>query len=247
MPVRLRQPRVNFRSVRDAVDHPSALAKRATVGKGHGRGLVLLLALGVILASAPAQGQEVADYRTFSLGSPRDTVLAVTRSQPSDITVLHRRPRLIEEVVWRPRFTPGVSLARDPAREIYFRFIDNQLFSIQVFYDAYAVEGLSAGDLVRELSRVYGEPVPTVANAIARWEHSGTEISLSAGSYPSPFRLLVVDPAVDLEATRAAAEAVRLDRLEAPAREKTNREADRERRDADDAKARERSLESFTP
>ncbi len=207
---------------------------------------VVLAALGS-LVTGPAHAQDLSRYREFAFGSSIESVATATRALASDVTILHQRPRLIQELVWRPRYTLGRSLTPDPAREIQFRFLDDQLFRIVVLYDAHEIEGLTVQDLVRAISTVYGEPVANSKEAVARWQDEAFTMTLSEDSYPSPYRLVVASAALEQGALLASAEAERLDRIEAPKKEADRRASDAVQRRADDAATREKNKAGFRP
>jgi hypothetical protein len=207
---------------------------------------VVLAALGS-LVSGPAHAQDLSRYREFAFGSSIESVATATRALPSDVTILHQRPRLIQELVWRPRYTLGRSMTADPAREIQFRFLDDQLFRIVVLYDAHEIEGLTMQDLVRAISTVYGEPVANSRPAVARWQDEGFTMTLSEDSYPSPYRLVLVSAALEQLALSASTEAERLDRIEAPKKEAERRASVAEQRRVDDAATREKNKAGFRP
>jgi hypothetical protein len=211
-----------------------------------------LLAAAVVAAlgaAAPARAdaQDLERYREFALGAALDEVLTATQATTADVTVLHRRPRLVQEVAWQPRYTVGRSLTGDAAREIRFRFIDGELFEIVVLYDAYEIEGLTAPDLIKAVSGVYGAPVARPGAAIARWQRDHVSITLSEDAYPTPYRLALVSSTLAERAQAVAVEAERLDRLDAPATDATRLAAAADQRRVDDAATRERNRVGFRP
>jgi hypothetical protein len=208
---------------------------------------VVVVAALLSMASASAGAQDLARYRDFALGTSVESVATATRTNSADVTVLHQRPRLIQELVWRPRYTPGRSLTPDAAREIQFRFLDNQLFRIVVLYDAHEIEGLTARDLIAGISSVYGAPTANSGTVLARWQDESFSMTLSEYSYPSPYRLVLVSATLEEGALAAAAEAERLDRLEAPKKEAARLADDAQRRRVEDAATREKNLAGFRP
>ena len=95
-------------------------------------------------------------YRKFQLG-----MSLVTVAQKADITaearVLHRRPELIQELMWlpAPSRVPGALAQGDSARKVLFSFYNDQLFRIVVTYDRERTEGLTAEDIVEAISVTY--------------------------------------------------------------------------------------------
>src|SRR5688500_5724902 len=116
----------------------------------------ILLLTGLLVASTAAALD--VGYRGFVLGSSVAAVTDVTRSAAEDVRVIHQRPRLIQQLIWQPRFTPGVTSTGDSAREIEFLFLEDQLFSILVRYNGDEIASLTAQDLVAAISKVYGVP-----------------------------------------------------------------------------------------
>ena len=123
----------------------------------------------------------------------------------------------------------------DAVQEITFYFLDDQLFSVTVVYDARFVEGLTNMDIIDAVSAVYGPatltaaasrgpagPVPGAidgSTALARWQSADHEFTLMREVYPATFRLVGVSRRLEAVARAAETEATRLDRLEAPRRE----------------------------
>ena len=67
----------------------------------------LLSGLLVVAFASTADAVDLA-YRGCVLGSSVAAVTDVTRSAAEDVRVIHQRPRLIQQLIWQPRFTPGV-------------------------------------------------------------------------------------------------------------------------------------------
>jgi hypothetical protein len=215
-------------------------AKRATLAAA------VVAALAAVVP-ARAGAQDLGRYREFALGAGIDEVLTATRTSAADVTVVHRQPRLLQELVWQPRYTAGRSLTADAAREIRFRFLDDELFEIVVLYDAYEIEGLTAPDLIKAVSAVYGAPVARPGAALGRWQNDHVRITLSEASYPTPYRLALVSSALEERALAVAVEAERLDRLAAPAADAARVAAAADQRRVDDAATREKNRIGFRP
>ena len=110
------------------------------------------LSLFVVLLSAPLiHGQDLSQYRNFSLGMRLANVLNGTDRKPADVRAVHQRPALIQELTWWPPHSPQSSFQSDAVQEILFSFYDGELYKISVTYDRDATEGLTAEDMVQSI------------------------------------------------------------------------------------------------
>jgi hypothetical protein len=215
---------------------------------------------GVSLTSA----QDLSRYREVAFGSSVPAVLAITGANAADVKVIHQRPALIRELAWRPQYAIGRPVGRsEAAREVTFRFYDDELFSIIVVYDARLVEGLTNADIIAAASAVYGPatltpaasqpPAPAPAGsingttAIARWQSADYEFTLMREVYPETFRLIGVSRRLATAARAAEIEARRLDQQEAPRRLAEQAVADAERKRAVADKTRTTNKGEFRP
>jgi hypothetical protein len=211
-----------------------------------------------------AAAQDLSRYREVAFGSSVSSVVAITSIKAADVKVIHRRPALIQELTWRPQYAVSRAVGRsEAAREVTFRFYDDELFSIIVVYDARLVEGLSNADIIDAVSAVYGPatltaaasqpPVPAPAGsinsttAIARWQSTDYEFTLMREVYPETFRLIGVSKQLGTAARAAEIEATRLDQQEAPRRLAEQTEADAERKRAAADKTRTTNRGEFRP
>ena len=216
----------------------------------------------VMLATAPAFAEDSGKYREFSLGSTVASVLQLTGSRPAEVRTLHQRPSLLQELVWRPRYSPGRVLPDvDPVREMVFSFSDDQLYRIAVYYDRTRTAGLTHDDLILSLKGIYGVPLasaqrsgrrerfePTDATMpIAMWEQGDTLVSLYWSDYRAGFGLSVMSQTRDSAARLAQSAAIVLDEREAPAREAARQKKDDEDLKAADERARATNKGAFRP
>jgi hypothetical protein len=216
----------------------------------------------VTLATAPASAEESGKYREFTLGSTTASVFELTGSRPSDLKTMHERPSVLQELVWRPRYSPGRALPDvDPVHEMVFSFSDDRLYRIAVYYDRTRTAGLTHDDMILALRGIYGAPSPSAVRAevldrfepagaampIAAWERGDTLVSLYWSDYRAGFGLLVMSRAEESSARRAAETAVALDEREAPAREEARRKKDAEDLKAADERARTINKGAFRP
>ena len=219
----------------------------------------------VIFGVAPFAGaQDLSRYREVAFGSSVSAVVAITGTNATDVKVIHERPALIRELAWRPQYAIGRPVGRsEAAREVTFRFVDDELFSIIVVYDPRLVAGLSNADLIDAVSVVYGPATLTPAasqapalapagavngtTAVARWQSADYEFTLMREVYPETFRLIGVSRQLATAARAAEIEAKRLDQEEAPRRLAEQAVADAERKRADADKARTTNKGEFRP
>jgi hypothetical protein len=183
------------------------------------------------LSSSAGLGGDLSKYRSFQLGTDLTTVAKQAGADPSQTTVLHLRPALIQELQWHPR-PLGRSSQREAAQDVLFTFYNGELFRIVVNYDRYETEGLTADDFVDAISATYGPAAKPTAPAkvttesygdqediLAQWQDAKYRLDLIRSSYGPSFRLVAVVKALAMAAEVATLEAKRLDDREAPQRD----------------------------
>jgi len=229
----------------------------------YGRSLAMTTCAMLFGVTPLTSAQDLSRYREIAFGSSLSTVVAMTGTKTADAKVVHQRPALIQELAWRPQYAVSRSVGRsEAAREVTFRFYDDQLFSIIVVYDARLVEGLTNADLIDAVSGVYGSatlalpgqppvaPAPGSINtstAIARWQSADYEFTLMREVYPATFRLIGASKHLATAARAAEMEAMRLDRLDAPRRLAEEAAADVERKRGAADKTRATNKGEFRP
>ena len=213
----------------------------------------------MILLPAPLiYGQDLSKYRNFSLGMSLAQVSKLIGANSSGMSLIHERPAVIQELT-------SVSLSSslrssdqsDPAPQMIFGFYNGDLYRIEVSYDQRATDGLTAEDMVRAVSALYGTATRPAAEinapmktsdgskqkVIARWEDSQNSVSLFHSSTLDYFGLVVLSKRVDADAEAAIIESAKLDKEEAP-----QKEADRQKKAADSLEVdRQDSLKKFHP
>ena len=210
-----------------------------------------------------ASAQDLSRYRNVAFGSSVSAVLAVTAANATDVKLVHQRPALIRELAWRPQYATGRAIGQsEAAREVTFRFYDDELFSIIVVYDTRLVEGLTNADMIDAVSDVYGPATLTIpaqlpaavasgsintTTAIARWQTPDYEFTLMREVYPATFRLIGLSKRLAMAARTAEVEAKRLDQQEAPRRLAEQAVADAERTKAAAEKTRTTNKGEFRP
>ena len=118
-----------------------------------------------VLASPLLHAGDLSRYRSFVIGTTLPAVARLARMEPSQATVVHRRPALIQELEWHPQ-PLGPSTRAEAVREVVFSFFDGQLYRISVNYDEYKTEGLTAEDLIEAISTTYGTATRDAAEII---------------------------------------------------------------------------------
>jgi hypothetical protein len=218
----------------------------------------------LLCVSYSAGAQDLSRYRDIAFGSSVLSVAAITGTNAGAVKVIHQRPALIQELTWRPQYSVNRPVERiEAAREVTFRFHDDDLFSIVVVYDARLVEGLTNADLIDAVSAVYGPATLTAAaskgpaavpagmiNAttpLARWQSTDYEFTLMREVYPATFRLIGVSRPLEAVARAAETEAARLDKEEAPRREAAQAAAEAERQRAAEDRTRTTNKDEFRP
>jgi hypothetical protein len=213
---------------------------------------IAVVAFALLFGRASLQAQDLSRYRDFRLGSTLASVLKTSGTTAADVKVIHQRPAVIQELRWRPPVKYNTAMdATEPVREAVFRFCDGQLFQIVVDYDRERTEGLTDADLIEAITSRYGLPVlnatslRTVALAsspvsimptsgdtvIARWSSAENSVVLVRAIYPTTLRLVMSLTSLETIAQTASADAIRLDKAEAP-----QREIDRVQKNAEDGR-----------
>lgn len=220
--------------------------------------------LGIVLCGSVLAAQDFGRYREFELGSDVSAVSTLTGTAASDLKVIHRRPALIEELTWRPKYA-----VRSPAganiqsvEQIVFAFDENRLFRVTVDYDEAQTEGLVDADMVEAVSAIYGSPLlpvvtrrPSTAAAygdaatlIAQWGNGDDSVKLyRLSSYATRFRMMVTAEPIAAHARTATARALLLDDSEAPQREAARGKKEAEDHRAAEEKARSTNKVTFRP
>ena len=217
-----------------------------------------ILCLAILLLAAPLlRAQDLSKYRHFTLGMTLTRLLERTEQKPAEVSVIHSRPALIQEVTWWPPHVPGTSLRSDSVEQILFSFYNGELYKISVIYDVPSTEGLTEQDMVKSISAKYG-PATIVApemdsainvryeqkqKPVASWDNAQYSVNLVRSPYTDILGLIVSSKAITVQADLAIAEAVKLDEQEGP-----KRETARQKKRIDDLEAaRQKNRKSFRP
>jgi hypothetical protein len=224
-----------------------AKCRALSVGRMQARICAIAILCGVLSTSALYSG-DFSHYRGFQFGMNTADAAKDAGTPAAEVTLVHRRPALIQEMEWRP----GQSLRSDPkntdpVRQGLLCFVNGELYRIIVTYDPDKIEGMTADDIVEGISATYGlasrpnaeiafhSDYAEVAKVLARWEDSEYSYDLVRTGDQSSFAMVLYSKRLDVMAQKAIVAAVRLDVQEAPQREmekqKDQAEAERTIRD----------------
>jgi hypothetical protein len=192
--------------------------------------------LQAVPVSAPATGApDLSRYRDFQFGETLPAVAKQAGQELSEAKLIHERPAVIQELEWPIWLSSSFSSPQvDPVKTILFSFYNGELFRIVVDYDRDETEGMTTEDMIEAISAKYGTATKPAATAItfsstqvyddselilARWEDSQYSFNLCRSTYQPTFGMIAFSKRVDALARAAIAEAIRLDKQEAPQRE----------------------------
>jgi len=214
----------------------------------------IVISLAMILLSAPLiHGQDLSQYRNFSLGMSLADLSRQISKQPADASVVHEHPALIQQLTWWPPVTSRSSLRTEAVQQIRFSFYNGELYRIGVSYDISATKGLTAEDMVQAMTTKYGTATGPAAEikdnfgasdkVLARWEDPQYSINLIRSWFSNSFGLAVFTKRLDTQAEAASAEAVKLEKEEASQKELT-----RVKKATDDLEIeRQKNAQTFRP
>jgi len=200
---------------------------------------VFVIALLLILLSSPAvYGQDLSRYRSFSLGTSLANLSEQIHERSIDATTVHERPALIQQLSWWAPATLDPALRAQTIQHIRFSFYNGTLYKMLVTYDGSSTRGLTPEDIEHSLTAQYGTPAGhggsimddygRTEKALTSWEDSRYSLNLFRFSLSNSFGLVVFSKLLNANAAAASAEAVKLEQLEAPAKEsaRVKQEAD---------------------
>ena len=211
-------------------------------------------ALLMILISVPTiHGQDLSKYRNFSFGASLAEVSKLIDKSPTGATVLHQHPILIQQLTWWPPLILDSSLRGENVQEIRFSFLDDKLYKIAVTYDNAFTRGLTVDDIVQAMTAKYGtatgvtgetrDSYGAIEKVLARWEDSQYSLNLLRSSLSNSFTLVMIAKQLDSQAEDASAEAVKLEKQEAP-----DKELARAKKQSDDLETeRQKNVKAFRP
>lgn len=221
------------------------------------------------LAVLSVKAQDLSQYREFQFGMTLPAVAKQTRLKPSDAIVVHRRPAIIQELLWEALSFTRAAPRSETVKDIQFSFYNGGLFRLVINYDQERTEGMTVDDIIEAISAKYGVASRISAEltlsstqlytngeknyssqtrqVLARWEDAEYCFDLFQASSQSAFGLLAYKKKLNELALVAIAEAIRLDEQEAP-----QREFERQKKRADEnrlqlEKARRENKGPFRP
>ena len=207
-------------------------------------------------------GADLSEYRGFRIGMDLQSVARQAHMDPSQATMTHQRPALIQELQWRPG--PATESSQPEAvTVVVFSFYNGELFRMVVEYDPIKTEGMTAEDVARSIATIYGPPAKSAGqitirlagsygyskpeNILARWQDPQYSLNLVRASFQQTYALVAISRRLDGLAETAITESERLDIVERPQREqaRATRDAAEERAKAE--KARLLNQPNFRP
>ena len=217
---------------------------------------VLICIAASLLCVPLGYGQDLSEYRSFSLGTSLAELSKQLKGKPADAQVTYQNPALIQELMWLPGQSYPLPAQAESVQEIRFSFYNGELYKIAVTYGNLATKGLTAEDMVRAISTKYGAatlpvaaPAPTALadtftkQPIAFWEDAQYSLTLSRSSLSDAFQLVLCARQLNDQAGAAIAEAVKQEREGAP-----EREIARVKKQIDDLETtRQANLKAFRP
>jgi hypothetical protein len=234
-------------------------ATESTTMSPCGRLALVLFVAGGVVASAQDQGR----YRSFQLGTSVATIAASTNARTADVTLVHARPALMQELRWAPSsFGVASRTLGQGLEKVTFSFYENQLYRIVVDYERAETRGMTDRDMVDAISSTYGEPSSsqiaegastgrgaerTASRLVARWSAPGYAVAVSRWAYGDAWRLVIETTALAALARDADARAIALDLREGPDREAARSRREQQDKYDADAAARTANKATFRP
>ena len=214
-----------------------------------------------MLFSSFGTAQDLAKYRDFQFGMSPEAVAKQINMNPPAVRTTHQRPAVIQTLQWdQSRYSDSAAKDRT-LRSIRFEFYNSELSKMVVTYDPVRTDGLTTNDIIEALSALYGlaaKPDRTIGistssvyedkqKVLASWEDAEYSYNLFRSEYSNTFGLVAFSKRLELMASVSIREAERLDKLEAPERERARQlKEDEDKRTAQE-KARLISKPSFRP
>lgn len=195
---------------------------------------LLTASLCALLFSSAGMAQDLGRYRDFQFGMSPEIVATQMQINPSAIRTTYHRPAVIQTFQWdKPGYSDSGTKDKS-LRSIRFDFYNGELSKIVVTYDPKGTNGLTTDDIIEAISALYGpaaKPDRTIdvsassvyadnQTVLASWEDAQYSYNLFRSGYGITFGLVAFSKRLDLMASVSIREADRLDKLEAPERER---------------------------
>jgi hypothetical protein len=192
-------------------------------------GFLVVAAFSLHLGAA-SPPDDLSKYRGFQFGTGLSDVAKQAEVDLSQVKVVHSRPALMQELEWRPR-NLGASSQKEAVKTVVFSFYGGELFRVEVDYDRYETEGMTAEDFIEAVSATYGTattPAPPLKETqtygdseevLAQWQDPQHRFELIRYSYGPTFKLVGISKKLEVSAKATDLEAKRLDDQEAPQRD----------------------------
>jgi hypothetical protein len=179
---------------------------------------ILLASLIAALSPAGALAQPRLHYRGYALGDDLASVAHRAGVSPATAVADPASPGAVQEVRWQARYgRRGGAPAADAVGRLIFSFYEQRLFRIVVDYAGDRTAGMTEGDMVAAMSKLFGAPTrrlasPTVvgsapgrpaAGVVAEWIRGDQSVALIALQDGTMFRM-IVSSALSEELARAA-------------------------------------------
>ena len=211
----------------------------------------------ILLSALLLHGQDLSQYRNFSLGMSLAEVSKQVDLKPLHTKLIHKHPAVIQELTWWPRDSSGSSLQADSVWQVLFTFYNGQLYRILVTYDRQATKGLTIEDMVEAISAKYGTATrpaveisfPTnelyisTEKVIACWEDSQYSFNLFRSTVLNTFGLVIFSKPLDAQVRAAVAASIKLE-----GQEDRQREIERDKKEAENLEVtRQKNSKTFRP
>ena len=177
------------------------------------------------LCASEGTAQDRLRYRTYALGDDMASVSLQTGLPLS----AHGRPGAsdaVQELRWEARYVRrGTVPEGDPVRRLIFSFYGDRLFRIVIDYASDRTAGMTEGDMVGAVSKMFGTPTRRVdtpaaegavdgrppAGVVAQWIDGDESVALLTLQDGTTFRMIVSSARIEALALVAGARSVPTD------------------------------------
>jgi hypothetical protein len=188
------------------------------------RSILVALILGA--SASNLSGQDRLRYRTYALGDDLRSVTVQAKLSPPAATDRSQAFDAVQELRWQARYVRrGDATAGDPVERLIFSFYQERLFRIVVDYAAGRTAGMTEGDMVAAVSKIFGTPTRRmdppaavtsatgrpVAGVVAQWIVGDQSVALLTLQDGTTFRLILSSARNEALALLAGADSVPTD------------------------------------